>query len=263
MKSKAILFIPLTVVLLLVYGFGGSAKWPGGSPGGYTGSPGDGKDCTNCHGGTSSQVLNWITSDIPDDGYIPGETYTISVTVDGNGDKGFEISPQDLQGNLLGTLIDGPDVHLVAGNKAVTQDDATSANPAQWEFEWIAPETGTGDVTFYGAFTVNKPVTKLSTYIATENTSIFIEEPADLQASVYPNPAKELINIVYHAEAMGKLKIDLVSMNGRSIILLNDAIVQKGDHSVTCLLPQGLQTGIYILRIQQNVSSSRIKLIVE
>jgi len=42
MKSKAILFLPLTVILLLIYGFGGNAKWPGGSPGGYTGSPGDG-----------------------------------------------------------------------------------------------------------------------------------------------------------------------------------------------------------------------------
>jgi len=264
MKAKLLLFIPLSFsFLMLIYGFGGNTKWPGGSPGGYTGSPGDGRDCTQCHGGTASAVLGWITSDIPDGGYIPGETYTINISVTGSGDKGFEVSPQDASGNLLGSITDGPNVHLVNGNKAITQDDATSANPAEWQFQWTAPETGTGDVTFYGAFTVNKPVTKLSTYIAHENTSISIEEHADMQPAVYPNPAKDVINVSFHAEQAGKLSIDLVSMNGRSIVIYEDAQANKGAHQIKCLLPAGLQSGTYILRIHQNAEISNIKLIIK
>ncbi len=264
MKTKLLLSFPLSIILLvLIYGFGGGSKWPGGSPGGYTGSPGDGKDCTQCHGGTASTVLGWISSNIPDEGYIPGDTYIINIHIMGAGDKGFEVSPQDLSGNLIGTLTAGTNNHLVAGNTAATQDDATSLNPAQWEFEWTAPETGTGDVTFYGAFTVNKPVTKLSTYIAHENTSISIDEHIDMQLAVYPNPAKGVINIAYQAIETGKLSIDLVSMSGRSILIHEDAQVQKGDHSLRCLLPSGLQAGSYILRIQQNSAASNIKLVIK
>lgn len=264
MKTKLFFSFPLSFILLvLIYGFGGGSKWPGGSPGGYTGSPGDGKDCTQCHGGTASTVLGWISSNIPDEGYIPGDTYIINIHITGSGDKGFEVSPQDLGGNLIGSLTAGTNNHLVASNTAVTQDDATSLNPAQWEFEWTAPQAGTGDVTFYGAFTVNKPVTKLSTYIAHENTTISIEEHAEMQLTVYPNPAKDVINIDFQAKETAKLSIDLVSMSGRSILIHEDAKVQKGDHSIRCLLPSDLQAGSYILHIQHNTQVSNIKIIIK
>ncbi len=264
MKAKILLSFPFSLILLvLIYGFGGNTKWPGGSPGGYTGSPGDGKNCTQCHGGTASAVLGWITSDIPDDGYIPGETYNIYITISGSGDKGFEVSPQDAGGNMLGTVIDGSGIHLVNGNKAVTQDNATSANPAEWQFQWTAPATGTGDVTFYGAFTLNKPVTKLSTYIANENTTISIEEHADMQVAVYPNPAVDVINVSYHAEEAGKINIELVSMAGRSISLYENTYGQKGDHAIGCVLPDGLPAGAYILHIQQHSQVSNIKLLIK
>jgi len=262
MKSKALLFIPLATFLLLIYGFGGKVKWPGGSPGGYTGSPGDGKDCTNCHGGNASQVAGWITSDIPPEGYIPGETYTISLSVSGTGDKGFEVSPQDLQGNLLGSLIDGPDIHLVAGNTAVTHDDATSANPSQWQFGWIAPEEGTGDVTFYGAFTVNKPVTRLSTLVAQENTGVSIPEHEDPQVNIFPNPVSKDLHITYRTDEAGALTIDLISMNGTIIRILEKMISGAGVYTFDHELAPSIQPGIYILRISSPAGAENHRLII-
>lgn len=263
MKSKSLFFLPATILLILVYGFGGNAKYPGGSPGGYTGSPGDGKDCTQCHGGTASPELNWITSDIPDAGYIPGETYTITATVSGSGDKGFEISPQDESGSLIGTLIAGSGNHLVAGNKAVTQNNASSSNPKIWQFEWIAPEAGTGNVTFYGAFTVNKPVTKLSTYIAHENTGVSINEATSLEAGVYPNPARDKICISYIATDPGHFSVNLICIDGSSYNLIEKKEMPKGLHDIECPLPSGLAAGVYILTLQDNTGFSSIKLFIQ
>lgn len=263
MKSKMLLFIPLASFLLLIYGFGGNVKWPGGSPGGYTGSPGDGKDCTNCHGGNASQAVGWITSDIPPEGYTPGETYTISLSASGTGDKGFEVSPQDQQGNLLGTLIDGAGVHLVAGNTAVTQDNATSANPAQWQFDWVAPEAGTGDVTFYGAFAVNKPVTKLSTYVAQENTGVNIQEHENQLANIYPNPARKYIHINYRADKAGALAIDLISMNGSMMRIIEETITGAGNYTFDHEFATSVQPGIYIIRITTASGSENHKIMVK
>jgi len=152
---------------------GDNADYPGGAPAGYTGSPGDGKDCVQCHGGATTPVTGWITSDIPVEGYVPGNTYTVTVTLTGSGKKGIEVSPQNPSGNLLGTLVAGTGSKLTGSGKYITQTSSTSANPAVWSFGWIAPAAGTGDVTFYGAFTLNKSVTKTSTLTVQEAAQTF------------------------------------------------------------------------------------------
>lgn len=183
-KYLLLLSLPvLAIGLMLLSSFGGDANadYPGGSPAGYTGSPGDGKDCHNCHGGSTSFVDGWITSDIPPEGYIPGNVYNMTVTVTGSGDKGFQVSAQDPSGLELGTLIAGTGSHLNGGTKYVNHNSKKTSNPATWQFQWIAPPPGTGEVTFYGAFTVNKPVTKTSTLLVQEGsvTPLEVDATAD------------------------------------------------------------------------------------
>jgi len=174
MKIKTISVIILLLgVISLFSSFGGdeNTDYPSGAPAGYTGSPGDGMDCHNCHGGVASNVAGWITSDVPTQGYTAGTTYTITVSVSGSGNKGFEVSPQNASGTLLGTLVAGSGSHLTGSGKYVTQSNQSSSNPKVWTFQWIAPPAGTGTVTFYGAFCVSKPVTKLSTLVVNESVS--------------------------------------------------------------------------------------------
>ena len=104
MKNVAsILFSAGAMALVIVMaGFGGGElKNSTGAPPQNTNSPGDGQNCSHCMGGTATAVTGWITSDVPASGYIPGSTYTITVTVPGTGKKGFEVSPQDVTGNLI------------------------------------------------------------------------------------------------------------------------------------------------------------------
>ncbi|OFY17098.1 MAG: hypothetical protein A2X11_01880 [Bacteroidetes bacterium GWE2_42_24] len=145
--------------------------YPTGAPAGYTGSPGDGNNCTSCHGGTATTSPGWITSDIPGSGYIPGVTYQITATnsLAGNGKKyGFEVSPQNTSGTLLGTLTAGTGTQLVGNGKYVTHSLATLVTNS-WTFSWTAPVAGTGNVTFYGAFARGNPgLVTLSTLTVNE-----------------------------------------------------------------------------------------------
>jgi hypothetical protein len=175
MKKKIylLLLLAFSATFLLTAYSGDDSDYPSGSPAGYSGSPGDGQDCHNCHGGSVGTVSGWITSDIPASGYVPGTTYNITVTVTGSGGHGFEVSPQNPTGSFLGTLIAGSNSHLVgSGNHWITQNQKINSNPATWTFQWTAPVAGSGPVTFYGAFTVTKSNTKLSTLLVNENMTL-------------------------------------------------------------------------------------------
>jgi hypothetical protein len=130
-----------------------------GSPAARTGSPGDVLTCTACHSGPApSTQTGWITSTIPAAGYVPNTTYTITATVTrpGHTKFGFEISPQNITGGLLGTLVNtSTQTHLVGSNKYITHTSSGTTGTTgfhTWTFNWTAPVTGTGAVTFYGAF---------------------------------------------------------------------------------------------------------------
>ncbi len=131
-----------------------------GAPASRTGSPGDGnQSCTSCHGGSAAVQSGWITSDVPASGYVPGTVYTITSTATGGGHVkfGFEVSPQNVSGILLGTLINtSSETQLIGSNKYITHTSSgTSGSGSKtWTFNWTAPASGTGDVTFYGAFLV-------------------------------------------------------------------------------------------------------------
>jgi hypothetical protein len=170
MKTKNLL------VTLLVFGivfitFSSFMPYPGGAPSPYyySGSPGDGHDCSSCHGNASA-ASGWITSNIPASGYVPGTTYQVTATNSGSGSGkyGFELSPQNNSGQLLGTLAPGTNSKLVGSGKWITH--STSSNSvSSWTFNWTAPVAGTGSVTFYASFT-------RSTGSATRNSTLTVSE---------------------------------------------------------------------------------------
>ncbi|MEI8047376.1 MAG: T9SS type A sorting domain-containing protein [Bacteroidota bacterium] len=156
MKIKHLPWILSIGAIVLFSGYG--MMYPTGAPEAKTGSPGDGANCTECHGGTATTTNGLITSNIPGTGYVPGTTYQITATnpLTGTGKMGFEVSPQNVAGTQLGTLISGAGSQLVGGTKYVTHTNA-NATTSTWTFGWVAPAAGTGAVTFYGAFARRNP----------------------------------------------------------------------------------------------------------
>ncbi len=171
-----------------------------GSPGGKSGSPGDGGNtCTQCHGGTATTMTGWITTNVPASGYVPGQTYSITATAthSGAGLIGFELTVETDNGTKIGTLqITEPTrTKLTNLNKAVTHTSGgttPSGNSNSWTMNWIAPATAQGTIGIYAAFnaangngnTSGDVIYKSSTFI-----SPFIPPPA--LVSIQPDEAEQ------------------------------------------------------------------------
>lgn len=154
-------FAVIAVVLSLPLMVSAEVLFSGGPGDGRTGAPGEGS-CTDCHSGS------------PDDGivqiigaptfYVPDMTYSITVTLlDQDQSRwGFELTAKDDASNGAGTFtVTDPVNTQLSDNAAPNADymkhtsagtyDNTPNGPVTWQFDWTAPSTDVGDITFYVA----------------------------------------------------------------------------------------------------------------
>lgn len=113
--------------------------------------------CNACHGGPGNEVNGGpgsVTIDAPDT-FMPGETITVTVTVDntaGGPLQGFEFSARDAALEHVGTLeVDGTTVQYAQGDPVWVTHTAESNTQTSWTFEWVAPADPPDEVTFYAA----------------------------------------------------------------------------------------------------------------
>ncbi|HNW97831.1 MAG TPA: hypothetical protein PKK00_05420 [Bacteroidales bacterium] len=175
-KKILISFFTVTIALfvaILFYSTKSVIAYTDGNPPGCTGSPADGQHCaTNCHNDKSIIKVEegWITSTIPQTGYIPDSTYTITCTAKGEATStkfGFEASPQFPTGKTAGkmSVINTTETKLVGGIKYITQikGGVDGQGSRSWSFKWKAPIKGSGPLTFYAAFIIGgKPETAVT-----------------------------------------------------------------------------------------------------
>ncbi|MBK7708289.1 MAG: hypothetical protein IPJ30_21680 [Acidobacteria bacterium] len=129
----------------------------GGAPTGRTGAPGE-TTCTGCH---SQNAGAGQFSVIAPATYVPGQTYQIQVqhstTNFSRANWGFEVIP--LAGTTMaGTVAatNGNTRVRVASTKSYVTQTLAGTYPgtfggASWTFNWTAPATNVGNITFYGA----------------------------------------------------------------------------------------------------------------
>ena len=154
--KKLLLIIPITLMIFFYPTTSNSNAT--GSVGGKTGSPTDGADCTQCHyAGLGSAAT--ITSNIPTSGYIPNQVYTITASIQGSNDQyGFEITSEEANfgSEKKGTffITNNAETKLTNNNKAVTHKlgGTQGSGIKTWSMDWEAPNSGTGAITFFGAF---------------------------------------------------------------------------------------------------------------
>ena len=103
----------------------------------------DGCGAGACHSSTSPTVIPSLTG-LPSEGYIPGDTYSLTATASGGpgGSKGgFNMDSN------LGTFTN-PGLSTRISSGEVTH---SNPNSRTWTVDWTAPSTGSGDVVFYMA----------------------------------------------------------------------------------------------------------------
>jgi hypothetical protein len=159
-KIRLVSFLMFALMLGMIFQYQPATSRAAGAPAGNTNSPADNSNCTSCHGGTAASALTGIiTSNVPPAGYTAGTVYTITASV---GDSslsrfGFQISPQNNAGTLLGglTITNATQTQIVSTKYVTHKSAGTTTTPnhsKSWSFNWTAPAAGTGSVTFYGSF---------------------------------------------------------------------------------------------------------------
>ena len=136
------------LLISLLFALGNSLKANSSNP--PSGYHGESLNCTFCHTGNSVNSGDGGISlgGLPSS-YVPGQTYNLALTVSGTNSRGygFQLSPK-INGNLVGQLT------AVSNDMGIESNSAEHRGPSltgTWNFEWTAPSTDEGTVTFYAS----------------------------------------------------------------------------------------------------------------
>lgn len=141
---------------------GGETMFSSGPQDGRSGAPGEGL-CTDCHSGTANSGSGSVSITGVPAGYSLNTTYSLTVTLSDPTQQrwGFELTAIDAAGDGAGafTVTDAVNTQL-SDNAAPARDYmkqtstgtyAGTGGSASWQFDWTAPATDVGTVTFYVA----------------------------------------------------------------------------------------------------------------
>jgi hypothetical protein len=249
-----------------------------GSPESASGSPSDGVTCakSGCHAGTASAQDNMVTSNIPVSGYVPGQTYSITVSISQAGISkfGFSISPQNSSGSVLGSLVitNTAETQLKnVGHQYVTHTTAGNAGTGSktWSFDWIAPTAGTGAVPFYASVNAangngNTSGDQIYTdvYTVEEDITTGIQPNMnDVDFTVFPNPVEgNTAQVSFNANASSTSRIRIMSLNGSVVSEINHNATSNGNQHAT-LSMENLAKGVYFVEVQNELGTKMTRII--
>lgn len=236
---------------------------------GRTGAPGE-NDCTGCHTSylvnsgpgsitiSSPNLINWQ--------YVPGQTYQIDVTVSHTGVSlfGFGFEALRTTGANGGTLAitNSTQTHLktanILGNNRTNvvhqQNGGATANSHTFSFNWTAPPTNQGNITFYTAGnaadnqndSLHDYIYKTS-HVVTPSTVGIAEAANQNLFSVFPNPAKDYLTIHWLEQNLTSCQLVLYNLNGQAVLEDKRENINPFQ-PVTLHLPEHLSNGIYLLK---------------
>ena len=256
------------------------SKAGGGAAGGYAGDPANGsKNCANCHdGGTpnvppATPMMDLITTNIPVTGYIPGTTYIITTykSSPGIADFGFETAAQNASGTDLGTFtnIDVNETQLKT--KTIlsvphiyvthTSNSNTGAAERTYTYNWTAPVTGSGCVTFYGAFleadgggSTGGDVVYTSSTTVCESTVGIAQLATKTNISVYPTVSNG--NFTVEVPNGGDYSVEIYNLTGEKVFeKTTNASVEHVSLDVT--------SGLYFVNIKKDNKNTIKKIVIQ
>ena len=253
--------------------FTAGITYTGGSPGAKSGSPGDNnQSCTQCHSGTPVGVEDWISTDIPASGYVPGSTYTITVSAAHDSQKfGFEATAERIGNQKTGTFIitNSNETKLVNNDFAVTHTSGGTAgsNSRSWSFDWVAPSEGSGPVTFYAAVNATNSNNSTSgdvvyvTQYGVNEVNTSLPELQESAMNVYPNPASDHLNIDISFAGLQDVKEVLYNPLGKIVKhrTLNPLDVASQSFRI---MTDDLTPGTYFLQVGNDVDKHIQKIII-
>lgn len=237
-----------------------------GSPGNYTGSPGT-NNCTNCHNGTvqsgngmNTVVLNDGTSNVTQ--YTPNTVYTVTVNMaTANPKNGFQIAPLT-SGNLTAGTIAITDATntktLVTGGKTTVTHKTAGTALNSWSFQWTAPATNVGTVTFYLATNVTNSNNGDTGDLIYTSQHMFgsqagiVTNGQEISTEVSFNKVNNSLNLDINTAVSGDAAVNIVDLNGKSVQFEKLGKVTEGENQVNVRLNNELPAGVYVVHVNVN-----------
>jgi len=264
--AKKTTFLFRTILLIIpVLGFLMITSYENGAPDGYTGSPGDGNSCSACHYGTSStntyNNVSTISSTIPASGYVLGQTYTITVTPNSTAPKhGFEITVENSSNVKIGNFATTAQTKY-PGTAHTSLTHNTPITSGVWSFDWTAPSTSQGTITFYAAINAvngdsnayDNQDFPITTSMAVTEATAQINEVSNF-FKLEANPVTDNVSVVLKGTIKGTYAIYTIS---GKLVLQHD-FANTNTLNINTI---AFKKGIYILKIKTNSASQEIKFI--
>lgn len=263
MKKSKVILLPILFIFVSLL-FMNLMPKSTGSPGAKSGSPGDaGATCTACHSSTVKAKEGWITTDVPSEGYVAGEVYTITLSVAQSGITkfGFELTAEDALGNKVGIFDIGNnnEIKILSSFSSVTHTSSgTSASNGErvWSFKWTAPDEATGEVGLYAAINATN-ANNATSGDAIYTTELKLAEQIDNSIEqfllegwlkVYPNPAVDIVKVHMNGLKQQYLAYTIYNIQGK--LILSNTIAINRKNSILSIDVQTLPTGNYIIHFE-------------
>lgn len=264
-KFLTLLIIPFSLLLF---------SYSGGTPGGKTGSVGDGgTTCTQCHTGNATSQMDWITTNIPTAGYTAGESYSITLTGTHAAVAlmGFELTSETTDGTKQGNwmITDTDRTKLANSNTSVTHTSSgttPTGNTNTWMVNWTAPAAGSGDINFNAA--VNAANGNGMTSGDVIYTTLMTYQEAEVLnpqiTSLNPNHVPQEWNgevIISGSETMWTEGVSVVEFkfhDNNTITLSPDSFSANSDTEISCVfsVPLDQEIGAYDVYVDDIMMAS-------
>ena len=231
-----------------------------GSQFGMTGAPGEGT-CVSCHSSTvivggNENVLTVLSGINPVTSYIPGQTYTVSLTMSSNpAKKGFNATALGSGNQMAGTFAanSGTDIKTSGSKKYATHTSASNTSTTMtWLWNWTAPATDVGNVTFYVASNKangnnNQAGDQIYTSQHVINSTLGLaEEQVDHTFNAAYNASENRLHISCNALQANEMYVNLLDASGKSVYFASLGETMIGEVKESIQLPS-LKNGTYFV----------------
>jgi hypothetical protein len=221
-----------------------------GPPAGSTNAPGE-SNCTTCHGSfpLNSGSGTLLLSGLPED-YEPDAVYDLTVTLsDPEAQRwGFQLTMLAADGTSTGqiTVDDSGTQTSTSGDRTYLKQNQQGTAPGttgakSWTFQWTAPAPGVGEVTLHvaGNAADNDGGTAgdriyADFFSSAETTAVPALDlpPVLVLHGAAPNPFNPATDIRFDLARTGRVRVDVLTVDGRRVATLADRTLGGGSHAV-------------------------------
>lgn len=239
---------------------------------GYTGSSNE-LLCDDCHNTYSGPNVGggtiYLTSNMSNWQYVPGQTYTINAIVKHVGRPLFGIGLEALTStnanagtiqitNSAKTQIKTKTVSGVTRNNLVhTLNGGLSTDSMVFTFNWVAPATNIGNVTFYFAGVAannngneNTDYVYNSTKLVTPASATGLIENSSAKSAMklYVNAEKNIV-LNYTSAVAASPKVEIYDLAGHLISSRSFEQESAGEVKLEVERPLNIQPGVYLVNL--------------